>query len=250
MGGKIGPRDLTTPPAPARVFRIFPIFQRGSCAVLEWPQGHKMVADPLREKVVLYRWELERADRLLANPNLPAVQRPKLERVRSVMEDLLRDAEARLEARETNRSRAVETEETALDAPTEKARSRWRRNLIAGVMGLMFFAALYHPTAQRAYYTDAEVFLGMVIFLPLLAGLFTALGILLFDFIRSPTEQEVAVRWLAEDPIAATKEIVRFSATATFLGCILLSFFGLEWLLATWVFWTAGGVALVMALVR
>lgn len=62
-----------------------------------------MVADPLREKVELYRWELERADRLLANPYLPMALRPNIDRVRSIMASMLRAAEARLAARDNQR---------------------------------------------------------------------------------------------------------------------------------------------------
>lgn len=64
-----------------------------------------MVADPLREKVELYRWELERADRLLANTYLPADLRPNLIRVRSNMASLLKSAEDRLKARSTDTER-------------------------------------------------------------------------------------------------------------------------------------------------
>lgn len=161
----------------------------------------------------------------------------------------LRDAQARPEARAANRIRADEPEVSDLEAPIAKAPSRWRRNLVAGVSVLMVFVALEHPRAQRAYYQDAEAFLGMVIFLPILAGLFVFVGIIGFDFIRSPTEQRAAWQKFSSDPVQSSKEVVRFAAAAIFLGCIFLSFFGLEWLLATWVFWTAAGVVLVMMFV-
>lgn len=64
-----------------------------------------MVADPLREKVEMYRWELERADRLLVSPYLPEELRPKLERARHNMAVLLQAAEDRLEARERRHRR-------------------------------------------------------------------------------------------------------------------------------------------------
>ncbi len=59
-----------------------------------------MVADPLREKVEMYRWELERADGLIADPLLAKEQRSKVERARRVIASLLKDAEERLQARE------------------------------------------------------------------------------------------------------------------------------------------------------
>ncbi len=161
----------------------------------------------------------------------------------------LREAQARPEARETNRRLVDPREKPAREDPIVNAPSRWRRNLVIGVSVLMFFVALDHPRAQRAYYQDAEAFLGMVIFLPILAGLFVLVGIIGFDFIRSPTEQRAAWQKFSHDPVQSSKEVVRFAAAAVFLGCIFLSFFGLEWLLATWVFWTAAGVALVLMFV-
>lgn len=205
-----------------------------------------MVADPLREKMELYRWEIERAERLLANPFLPEEHRPKLERARNFFRAQLRDAEDRLQARETNHGQAREVAEPAVETRKVPEPSRWRRNLVVCASLLMFFVALCDPRAQRAYYQDAETFLGMIIFLPVLAGLFTYLGIAVFDFMLSPGLQRDARHWLAKDPVRSGKEIVRFMAMATFMGCIFLSFFGLEWLLSTWVFWTSAGVAVVM----
>lgn len=121
----------------------------------------------------------------------------------------------------------------------------WRRYLVFAASGVALLAMLGNPRIQSAYYEDAETFLGGIIFIPILAGLFAFIGILLFDLLRSPSQQQEAKKWVVGDPARAIKNGIRAAALLTFLGCILLGSIGLDWLFKSAVFWIAAVTAMV-----
>lgn len=121
----------------------------------------------------------------------------------------------------------------------------WRWFVVGSASAIGLFAALQQDNATRAYYSDAETFMGIIYAVPLLSGLLALALIAVYDFARSNAEKLAVVASFRKDPVAWTLSAAKITAQSLFLGCIFVGLFGQGWIIGTWFF---GVVALVAAI--
>jgi hypothetical protein len=92
---------------------------------------------------------------------------------------------------------------------------------------------------REAYHAGDEVFLAGLIFGPILVGLSVGLLILAFDFIRDREAQRKALTEASTSPRRFFLTMAENAALAVFVGCMALSFLGVEQITETWWFWSA-----------